>query len=231
MTKKQKRSHVFDNHLREDEYIIWQGNVVSGSNYLHPIRYLSHLKWFVDGIFFILKKITFPALVIFSVFFIGSIMWMSRFWKNQIISFYCIPFTLILILNLSKYSQVKKEDQRGDVAKPLEMKDKSMMNFFEISNPWEKNQYAITNQRVLLYKNGSFRETSLILMQDAVKKKPKNGTVDINLYDQRSPTGQLPAPIATLNNLSEADAESAYDLLVKARDLSFEERIEDMGLD
>ena len=68
-------------------------------------------------------------------------------------------------------------------------------------------------------------------MQDAVKKKPKNGTVDINLYDTWSATGQLPAPIVTLNNLSEEDAETAYELLVKARDLSFEERIEDMGLE
>lgn len=96
----------------------------------------------------------------------------------------------------------------------------------------ERNHYTITNKRILLLKNNVLKgDVSLILMQDAVKSKPKNGKSNIHLYNSRSQTGELPPPIATLNNLSEEDAEAAYDLLIHARDISYEERIEDLGLD
>jgi len=203
MSEKQKETTIFDSRLREDEYIIWWGKTTDSINIAKPKR-LMGCGWYMLAQFVLVAPIF--AGIVAIMFLIHGII--NSNWESiidGIVLAVVSPFLFIFLL-----SESKKEE-------------------YELLNT--ANQYVITNQRVLLYEDGNFQETSLILMQDAVKTKPRNGQSDINLYDRRSPTGQLPAPIATLNNLSEEDAETAYDLLVKARDLSFEERIEDMGLE
>ena len=226
-----EKNTVFDSHLREDEYMIWKGESSHLTNVSHPRRYIRLLGSFLQSagyftrkyLYYVLAAIFIPSSIGMSLYFISL-----GFEEDDPIVPFAIVFILITVVgvwrvvrSLIKISFFDKTlDALDDVGNPP-----------QAMNPWTKNQYAITNQRVLLYEDGRFQETSLILMQDAVKTKPRNGQSDINLYDRRSPTGQLPTPIATLNNLSEEDAETAYDLLVKARDLSFEERIEDLGLE
>jgi len=88
-----------------------------------------------------------------------------------------------------------------------------------------KEYFAISNQRVLIYSFGKVTAYSLILMADAIKHKPKQGKTTISLYDKTSYTGRMPAPIARLKNLTDKEAEKAYELLKKAREDSFLERI------
>jgi len=219
-----EKTTIFDSHLREDEYMIWKGESSHFANISHPRRYVGLVSLFFQSIGYFARKYMYYIL---AVIFIPSSIAVSIYLTSldvehgDPIVIFTSVFIMITIFGMWRIirglATVSFVNDAGSLPKAM--------------NPWSKNQYVITNQRVLLFEDGRFQETSLILMQDAVKTKPRNGQSDINLYDRRSPTGQLPTPIATLNNLSEEDAETAYDLLVKARDLSFEERIEDLGLE
>jgi|GEM_PF-2050060 len=252
MSEKQKEVTIFDSRLREDEYIIWQGNVASRTAYLHPRRLLQLVILFLRRLRLILESsIKLTAVLLLGLTIIVYLYFNYLFFRPLMLSligtrdplsfvlffiFGCLALVTVSAFIVAIYQHIKTfgiEIFKKRFNQVLSWIHK-IIKFPEtesFTNPFINNQYVITNQRVLLYEDGRFQETSLILMQDAVKTKPRNGKSDINLYDRRSPTGQLPAPIATLNNLSEEDAETAYDLLVKARDLSFEERIEDLGLE
>lgn len=91
-----------------------------------------------------------------------------------------------------------------------------------------KGHYAITNQCVLIYRFGNVTNYSLLLLADAIKHKPKRGRTTISLYDKTSYTGRMPKPIAKLNNLSNSEAEKAYELLKDTREDSFLDRIAEL---
>lgn len=235
-----KKDSFFTPHLQEDEYIIWEGNTASDVNIFHPARYLLLLldivlfMWnVIDRVLgFILRPQ--PILILGLVYaLIGWATW--NVWGGIGVIFLLVillPFRIAFAKISANYSSQESHQSRlGKIANQIKNENGIIKSRKTIINPWTPNQYAITNNRVLLLENCIFSESSLILMQDAIKSKPKNNQSDISLYNSRSQTGELPPPIATLNNLSEEDAETAYDLLIHARDISFEERIEDLGLD
>ncbi len=230
---------IFTAHLRGDEYIIWEGQTVSGVNLFHPIPYLI-MMWNIvmvlwDAIYFVLDYVLPFAIVILSIGLIGTTAMFGNTTDDVIVG---ITFYLALSLFYvakqifdNRSSRREKINQQKDPGFKKNTRHKDTQEKRRRINPRTKNTYAITNQRVLIFADGRFKDVSLILLQDAAKNKPQNGTSDIHLYNSRSATGELPPPIATLHDLSEEDADTAYDLLIHARDISYEERIENLGLE
>jgi hypothetical protein len=95
---------------------------------------------------------------------------------------------------------------------------------------WESMYFAITNQRTLIFEQGSIHEYSLLLLADAIVAKPKHEASTIYLYDKTNPTGELPEPIFQLRGIVEEDAQTAYEILRQAREEALEDRAREMGI-
>ena len=71
-----EKSSIFALHLKEDEYIIWEGQTVSDVNLFHPAPYLI-MMWNIviilwDAIYFVLNYVLPFAIVILAIGLIGA---------------------------------------------------------------------------------------------------------------------------------------------------------------
>lgn len=92
------------------------------------------------------------------------------------------------------------------------------------------NYYAITNQRVIIAERGNIHDYPLMLMEDAVVGKPYRGASTLYIYDKTNPTGHLPDPIFQLEDITEEEAQNAYEILRQAREEALENRAHEMGV-
>jgi hypothetical protein len=101
----------------------------------------------------------------------------------------------------------------------------------ELPRFWERSYFAVTNQRIVVFEQGTVHDYSLILMADAIVGKPKNGASTIYMYSSTNPTGQLPKSIFELKGIIEEEAQNAYEILRQAREEALEDRAREMGIE